>query len=102
MVRLAEAVRTDIDALKNLPVSLPPNAAGPADRSVPLGQLARFHLTEGPNQVSRENGKRRVVVTANVRGRDIASVVSEAQALIKARVSLPPGTGSPGADSSRT
>ena len=56
-----------------------------SDRCVPLGQLARFHLTEGPNQVSRENGKRRVVVTANVRGRDIASVVSDAQTQITAR-----------------
>ena len=91
VVRLGEPVRADIDALKNLPVSLPPNAAGQPTGSLPLGQLARFHLTEGPNQISRENGKRRVVVTANVRGRDIASVVSDAQALIKARVSLPPG-----------
>ena len=91
VVRLGEPVRADIDALKNLPVSLPPNAAGQPTGSLPLGQLARFHLTEGPNQISRENGKRRVVVTANVRGRDIASVVSDAQTLIKARVSLPPG-----------
>ena len=91
VVRLGEPVRADIDALKNLPVSLPPNAAGQPTGSLPLGQLARFHLTEGPNQISRENGRRRVVVTANVRGRDIASVVSDAQTLIKARVSLPPG-----------
>ncbi len=59
----------------------------PPDRStgsIPLSQVARFRLTEGPNQISRENGKRRVVVTANVRGRDIASVVAEAQARIKA------------------
>ena len=42
--------------------------------------LHGFDLTEGPNQISRENGKRRVVVTANVRGRDIASVVVDAQA----------------------
>jgi cobalt-zinc-cadmium resistance protein CzcA len=91
VVRLGEAVRSDIDALKNLPVSLPPNAAGQPTGSVPLSQLARFRLTEGPNQISRENGRRRVVVTANVRGRDIASVVSEAQTLIKQRVTLPPG-----------
>jgi len=48
-------------------------------------------LTEGLNQVSRENGKRSVVVTANVRGRDIASVVAEARERISARVKLPPG-----------
>src|SRR5207245_1601592 len=91
VVRLSEAARSDIDALKNLPVPLPANAAGQATGSVPLSQIARFRLTEGPNQISRENGKRRVVVTANVRGRDIASVVADAQALIKERVSLPPG-----------
>ena len=85
VVRLGEAVRSDIDALKNLPVPLPPNAAGQATGSIPLSQVARFRLMEGPNQISRENGKRRVVVTANVRGRDIASVVADAQARIKAR-----------------
>jgi cobalt-zinc-cadmium resistance protein CzcA len=91
VVRLGEAVRGDIDALKNLPVPLPHNAAGQAAGSIPLSQVARFRLIEGPNQISRENGKRRVVVTANVRGRDIASVVADAQARIKERVSLPPG-----------
>jgi cobalt-zinc-cadmium resistance protein CzcA len=91
MVRLGEGVRSDIDALKNLPVALPPNAAGQAAGSIPLSQVARFRLLEGPNQISRENGKRRVVVTANARGRDIASVVADAQARIKERVSLPPG-----------
>src|SRR4029453_16094588 len=59
--------------------------------SIPLSQVARFRLLEGPNQISRENGKRRVVVTANARGRDIASGVADAQASIKERVSLPPG-----------
>jgi heavy metal efflux system protein len=53
--------------------------------------LADFKLSEGPNQVSRENGKRRVVVTADVRGRDIGSAVAEAQARIAEKVSLPPG-----------
>jgi len=58
---------------------------------VPLGRVATFTLGEGPNQVSRENGKRRVVVTANVRDRDIASVVNEARAQIDAQVKLPAG-----------
>jgi heavy metal efflux system protein len=53
--------------------------------------LADFNLSEGPNQVSRENGKRRVVVTADVRGRDIGSAVAEAQAKIAQKVTLPPG-----------
>ena len=47
--------------------------------TIPLRDVASLTFTEGPNQVSRENGKRRVVVTANVRGRDIGSVVREAQ-----------------------
>jgi heavy metal efflux system protein len=91
VVRLGEGARSDIDALKNLPVALPPNAAGQPAGSIPLNQVARFRLMEGPNQISRENGKRRIVVTANVRGRDIASVVADAQTRIKERVSLPPG-----------
>ena len=53
--------------------------------------LADFNLSEGPNQVSRENGKRRVVVTADVRGRDIGSTVAEAQAKVAQKVALPPG-----------
>jgi len=58
---------------------------------VPLGQVAAFSLGEGPNQISRENGKRRVVVTANVRDRDIASVVNDARVQIEAQVKLPAG-----------
>jgi cobalt-zinc-cadmium resistance protein CzcA len=89
VVRLPDTIRNDIDALKNLPVSLP--SAGNTSLTVPLGQLTSFTLSEGPNQVSRENGKRRVVVTANVRERDIASVVNEARSKIDAEVKLPPG-----------
>jgi heavy metal efflux system protein len=89
VVRLPETTRNDLDALKNLPVSLP--TAGAVSLTVPLGQVAAFTLGEGPNQVSRENGKRRVVVTANVRDRDIASVVNEARARIDAQVKLPAG-----------
>jgi cobalt-zinc-cadmium resistance protein CzcA len=59
--------------------------------TIPLRQLAHFRTSEGPNQVSRDNGKRRVVVTANVRGRDLGSVADEAQAKIAAQVRLPPG-----------
>jgi heavy metal efflux system protein len=88
VVRLPETTRNDLDALKNLPVSLP--TAGAVSLTVPLGQVAAFTLGDGPNQVSRENGKRRVVVTANVRDRDIASVVNEARARIDA-VKLPAG-----------
>ncbi|RVT95749.1 CusA/CzcA family heavy metal efflux RND transporter [Rhodovarius crocodyli] len=87
MVRVPDAIRNDIEALGNLPVALP----GGRGSSVPLRSLAGFQLTEGPNQVSRENGRRRVVVTANVRGRDIASVVAEAQAAVARDVTLPAG-----------
>jgi heavy metal efflux system protein len=89
VVRLPEMIRNDLDALKSLPVSLP--TAGAVSLTVPLGQLAAFTLGEGPNQVSRENGKRRVVVTANVRERDIGSVVNEARTQIDAQVKLPAG-----------
>jgi cobalt-zinc-cadmium resistance protein CzcA len=89
VVRLPDAIRNDIDALKNLPVSLP--STGNTSLTVPLGQLTTFTLSEGPNQISRENGKRRVVVTANVRERDIASVVNEARSKIDAEVKLLPG-----------
>ncbi len=90
VVRLPEAVRSDIEALRNLPVALPGGGSQGA-ASVPLRSLAAFRLTEGPNQVSRENGQRRVVVTANIRGRDIASVVAEAEAAVAREVRLPPG-----------
>ena len=60
--------------------------------TVPLRQLASFHFSEGPNQVSRDNGKRRIFVEANVRGRDIGSFVDEAQAKIARDVKLPPGS----------
>jgi cobalt-zinc-cadmium resistance protein CzcA len=87
-IRLGENLRSDIEALKNLPVPLP--GAG-AKAIVLMKQIARFELRDGPNQISRENGKRRVVVTANVRGRDVASVVSEIQQRTQAEVAVPPG-----------
>ncbi|WP_306476070.1 efflux RND transporter permease subunit [Methyloversatilis sp.] len=90
VVRFADAVRTDLEAVARLPVALP-SAAGESARFVPLSELASLDLQPGPNQVSRENGKRRVVVTANVRERDLGSFVSEAQQRIAADLVLPPG-----------
>jgi cobalt-zinc-cadmium resistance protein CzcA len=90
VVRLPEAVRSNLDALRNLPVPLPSIGSAPP-ATVPLRQLATFKVVEGPNQISRENGKRRVVVQANARGRDIGSLVAEAQERVAAEVSLPPG-----------
>jgi cobalt-zinc-cadmium resistance protein CzcA len=91
IVRLPDAMRNDIDALENLPVTLPQTGPGMGAVTIPLRQLATFTFSEGPNQVSRENGKRRVVVTAEVRGRDIGSLVNEAQEKVTEQVSLPPG-----------
>ena len=85
IVRLPEALRADMDQMKRIPVPLP------RCRSIPLGSIADFEVAPGPNQVSRENGKRRVVVTANVRGRDIGSFVAEAEQRIREGVVVPPG-----------
>ena len=103
VVRLPEVLRADLDALARLPVLLPQHG-GQSDREgslmrvrapesafVPLGAVARLEVDTGPNQISRENGKRRVVVTANVRGRDIGSFVEEAQERMEAEVALPTG-----------
>lgn len=90
IVRLPDAVREDISALENLPVPVTGEISGGIS-FVPLKELASFKLSEGPNQISRENGKRRVVVQANVRGRDIGSFVTEAQAAMEASAKVPPG-----------
>jgi cobalt-zinc-cadmium resistance protein CzcA len=90
LVRLPERLREDMEALKRLPIAL--RTGGDARASyVTLGEVARFDLAPGPNQVSRENGKRRAVVTANVRGRDLGSFVAEAQTRINAEVKLREG-----------
>lgn len=90
VVRLPEQVRQDIAALENLPVPVP-HEDGEGGAFVPLKEVASFRLSEGPNQISRENGKRRVVVQANVRGRDIGSFVTEAQQKLDQQTKLPPG-----------
>lgn len=94
LVRLPDKIRDNIDALGNLPIPLPkPSGAASSSRPsfIPLKSIARFDVEEGPNQISRENGKRRVVVQANVRGRDIGSFVAEAQSKIDAEVKVPAG-----------
>jgi cobalt-zinc-cadmium resistance protein CzcA len=98
-VRLPEHLRGDIEALKRLPIGLPATALDNAANTtaivlpayVTLGEVARFEVILGPNQISRENGKRRAVVTANVRGRDLGSFVSEAETLIAENVQIPAG-----------
>lgn len=90
VVRLPEALRSDLDAMKRLPIALPTTAGG-AVNHIPLGSIATLETTAGPNQVSRENGKRRIVVTSNVRGRDIGSFVSQTQERLQEQVQIPPG-----------
>ncbi len=85
VVRLPEALRSNPDALLSLPVPLNHGSF------VPLGELARTELVTGYNQVNRENGKRRVVVTANVRGRDLGSFVTEVRERVEREVEIPAG-----------
>ena len=91
ILRLPEKLRTDMDAWKQVPVRIHTAAKTEVPAFVPLGELAEFELGPGPNQISRENGKRRVVVTANVRGRDLGSFVREAQEKVR-DVKLTPGS----------
>jgi cobalt-zinc-cadmium resistance protein CzcA len=90
VVRIPNAQRNDLEALGALPIVLPQGEGG-IRRSVPMRQLATFGFSEGLNEISRDNGKRRIFVEANVRGRDIGSFVVEAQAAIARDVKLPPG-----------
>ncbi|AKU24541.1 efflux RND transporter permease subunit [Massilia sp. NR 4-1] len=96
VVRLADEVRSDPEALARLPIPLPLPKGGSATADerishIPLSEVATLDVAPGPNQVSREDGKRRIVVSANVRGRDIGSFVAEAQQAMQRDVSLPPG-----------
>ena len=85
VVRLPEEMREDRQVLERLPIALPGGG------SVPLSEVATIENVQGPNQISREDGKRRAVVTSNVRGRDLGSFISEAQERIAAEVELPEG-----------
>jgi heavy metal efflux system protein len=84
VVRLPETLRSAPDSYHYLPVFLADGTA------VPLGELADIRTEESYNQVYRENGKRRVVITANVRGRDLGSFVSEVQQAVSRQVEVPP------------
>ena len=90
VVRLPETLRGDIDAIKQLPIALPARD-GEVVNQIPLGSIATLETTVGPNQFSRENGKRRVVVTSNVLGRDIGSFVAQAQERMQGEVQVPAG-----------
>jgi cobalt-zinc-cadmium resistance protein CzcA len=88
-VRVPETTRESLDALAALPILLP-QETGERRSSVPLAQVAQFRFGEGLNQISRENGKRRVVIQTNVRDRDVGSFVADAQAKVD-KLTLPPG-----------
>jgi cobalt-zinc-cadmium resistance protein CzcA len=108
VVRLPEHLRQHLETLRALPIPLPRQES--TDRMsrlavvrptvvaverptfIPLGEVARLAVVEGPNQISRENGKRRVVVQANIRDRDLGSFVTEAQRRIDASVTLASGS----------
>jgi len=85
IVRLPESLRQNPDNFSSLPVAIPGGGL------VPLGELVTFNVENGYNQVYRENGKRRVVISANVRGRDLGSFVADAQRAVEANVEIPPG-----------
>jgi cobalt-zinc-cadmium resistance protein CzcA len=107
IVRLPDDARRDPATLENLPIPLPDhseefeparlasmNASGalPAAPFIPLSSLATITIEDGPNQISRENGKRRIVVQANVRGRDLGGFVVEARQRLADEFKRPPGT----------
>ena len=85
LVRFDEGIRTDLDAIGSTPIITSDG------EFVPLSEVATLGYSSVPNQISRENGKRRVVVTANVRERDLGSFVDEAKIKITEQVSLPAG-----------
>ena len=90
VVRLPEILRRDVDAIGQLRIPLPLRD-GAMRSFVPLQEVANIELSIGANQISRENGKRRVVVTANVRGRDLGSFVSDLQERVASEVQIPAG-----------
>lgn len=85
IVRFPEALRNDIEPIREIVI---PSSSGAL---IPLGQIAKVYVTEGPAQISRENASRRIVIECNVMGRDIGSFVKEAQQKIDAAVKLPTG-----------
>ena len=93
VVRLSETLRTDVAGLSSLLIPVPASAASGAQQIgfIALSQVASLDLQLGPNQISRENGKRLVVVSANVRGRDLGSFVAQASETLASTVAIPAG-----------
>lgn len=92
VVRFPEYLRTDVRAIERLPVPLPESRSGGNGLMfVPLSEVARIEIAPGPNQISRENGKRKLTVTSNVRDRDLGSFITDLQTEMDARTDLPSG-----------
>ncbi len=91
VVRLSEALRTDVAGLSGLLIPVPANSSNQQIGFISLSQVASLDLVLGPNQISRENGKRVVIVSANVRGRDLGSFVQSAGETIQREVQIPAG-----------
>ena len=91
ILRLPENIRSNLDEIGRLRIPLPRTASDAEAHSVPLSEVARIETVVGPNQISRENGKRRIVVTANVRDRDLGSFVTDLQARVRDNVEVPAG-----------
>jgi cobalt-zinc-cadmium resistance protein CzcA len=94
VVRMPEALRDNVDAIRRLPIPLPEHVrAGDEDglAFVPLSEVASVDISLGPNQISRENGKRRIVVSANVRDRDLSTFVEDVQQAVGSQVQIPTG-----------
>lgn len=89
VVRLPEHLRNDLDSIKRLSIPLPVSAEGRVN-FIQLAEVASLDLAPGPNQISREDGKRRIVVSANVRGRDVGSFVADAAQGL-AQIKIPAG-----------
>ena len=96
VVRLPETLRTNLEVLSQLKIELPfmkneKTSNSNLTKVIPLSEVADITFNTGPNQISRENGKRRVFVTANVRGRDLGSFVGDVQSAVSQEISLPEG-----------
>lgn len=91
VVRLPDYLRSDLNALKLLSIPLPSKTKNEQPDRIPLKEVADIDVTYGPNQISRENGKRKIIISANVRDRDLGSFVKEVQSLTESKIKLPTG-----------
>ncbi|HQY53245.1 MAG TPA: CusA/CzcA family heavy metal efflux RND transporter [Ignavibacteria bacterium] len=85
VIKYSDEYKKDIDVIKNILVASPDNLM------IPLSELAEIDVKEGPAEITRDNGKRRIVIQGNVRGRDIESFVNELKSKISSQLKLPPG-----------